>query len=437
MLIAATLMSSLALGPQERPASNVLFTDVRVFNGREMLSGRRNVLVTGNKIAQVSDRAIVAPDGTVTIAGNGRTLMPGLIDAHVHLMFSSLSQVAMLTSDLSFITLAASREAERTLMRGYTSVRDLGGPVLSLKRGIDMGLATGPRIYPSGAFISQTGGHGDFRLPTDFPASPGQLSYGEKVGATIIADDADTVRKRARELLALGASQIKMMAGGGVSSVYDPLDVTQYTVEELRAGVEAAENWGTYVTVHAYTPKAIRQAIEAGVKCIDHGQLIDELTARLMKEKNVWWSLQPFVDDGNSAFEEGSPNRIKQREVQSGTDRAFGFAKKYGIKVAWGTDILFSAQAASLQTQRLTRMSTWFTPIEVLRMATSQNAELLALSGPRNPYPGKLGVVESGAYADLLLVDGDPTQNLNVLMDAANNLRVIMKDGKIVKRLAD
>jgi len=322
------------------------------------------------------------------------------------------------------------------LMRGYTSVRDLGGPVFGLKSAIDKGLVMGPRIWPSGAFISQTGGHGDFRLPTELPAAPGAFSYSERVGAAAIADDADTVRKRAREQLALGASQIKLMAGGGVASSFDPLDVTQYTVPELHAAVEAAENWGTYVTVHAYTPRAVQQAIAAGVKCIDHGQLLDDATVRLMAEKGIWWSLQPFTDDNPSPYAEGSPNRIKQLTMFNGTESAYQLAKKYKIKTAWGTDILFSASNLADQTKQLTKMVRWYTPAEVLKMATADNAELLALSGERSPYPGKLGVIETGALADLLLVDGDPVANIKVLEDSSRNLVVIMKDGIIYKNLA-
>ena len=231
----------------------------------------------------------------------------------------------------------------------------------------------------------------------------------------------------------LGASHIKLMAGGGVASSYDPLDVTQYSVPELRAAVEAAENWGTYVTVHAYTPRAVRQSIEAGVKCIDHGQLLDEPTAKLMAEKGIWWSLQPFVDDGTSAFAEGSPNRLKQLEMMSGTETAYALAKKFGIKTAWGTDTLFDAAVAATQGAQLTKMTRWYTPAEVLKMATADNAALLALSGPRSPYPGKLGVVEAGALADLLLVDGDPLANIRLIEDPARNFVVIVKDGKIVK----
>ncbi len=242
-------------------------------------------------------------------------------------------------------------------MRGFTSARDLGGPSFGLERAIDTGMVPGPRIWPAGAMVSQSGGHGDFRLPVDLPARPGDYGHAERIGGSAIADDPDTVRKRVREQLALGASHVKLMAGGGVSSAFDPLDVTQYSVPEIRAAVEAAENWGTYVTVHAYTPRAVRQAIEAGVKCIDHGNLLDDDTAKLMADKGVWWSLQPFLDDQPSAFAEGTPNRIKQLTMFGGTDTAYAAAKKYKIKTAWGTDTLFSAKNAADQGRQLAKMT--------------------------------------------------------------------------------
>jgi len=416
--------------------SAVLFENVRLFDGRsERLSAPSNVLVVGKVIRSVSAAPIAPPVGvTLTrIAGNGRTLMPGLIDAHTHLMFSTVAQITVLTGDIGFVHVAAAKAAEDTLMRGFTSVRDLGGPVFGLKQAVDAGLAKGPRIWPSGAFVSQSGGHGDFRLPNELPARPDDFSYSERVGAAAIADSADLVRKRVREQLALGASQVKLMAGGGVASSYDPLDVTQYTVPELRAAVEAAENWGTYVTVHAYTPRAVRQAIEAGVACIDHGQLLDDATAKLMADKGVWWSIQPFLDDRPSAFAEGSPNRIKQLQMYAGTDTAFALAKKYRIRTAWGTDNLFSAANATRQGAELAKMVRWYSPAEVLKMATADNGELLQLSGARSPYPGRLGVVEAGALADLLLVDGDPIADIRLIEDPGRNFVVIMKDGVIYK----
>jgi imidazolonepropionase-like amidohydrolase len=411
--------------------------NVRVFDGTDKLTPLENVLVTGNKIAKISAGAVTAPSGTVTIDGKGRTLMPGLIDAHTHVMFDSIPLVTALTSDSIYVSSVATRSASDMLMRGFTTIRDLGGPVFGLKKAIDEGILAGPRIWPSGSFISQSGGHGDFRFPTDLPAAPGSFTYSEKIGAAAIADSPDDVRKRVREQLALGASQVKLMAGGGVSSTYDPLDVTQYTVPEIRAAVEAAENWGTYVAVHAYTPRAVRQAIEAGVKCIEHGQLLDEPTAKLMADKGIWWSLQPFDDDGNSTFAEGTPNRIKQLQMYSGTDNAYRYARKYKIKVAWGTDNLFSSKNSKLQGAKLAKMVKCFSPAEALRIATKDNGELLAMSGLRTPYPGKIGVVEEGALADLLLVDGDPIANIKLVEDAAKNFLVIMKDGKIVKNIAN
>jgi imidazolonepropionase-like amidohydrolase len=238
-----------------------------------------------------------------------------------------------------------------------------------------------------------------------------------------------------REQLLLGATQIKLTAGGGVASPHSPLDATTFTEPELRAAVEAAENWGTYVTVHAYTPASMQRAISAGVKCIEHGHLMDEATAKLIAEKDVWLCLQPFADDMANAFPPGSPQRAKFAEVFAGTDIAYRLARKHKLKTAWGTDVLFSAAMARRQGELLVKLQRWYTPAEALIMATRTNAELLAMSGKRNPYPGKLGVVEEGALADLLLVDGDPTEDLKLIADPAKNFVVIMKDGKIYKNL--
>ncbi|HMO12817.1 MAG TPA: amidohydrolase family protein [Pirellulaceae bacterium] len=419
----------------QRP-SVTLFESVRVFDGiSDQLTEPVNVLIRGNIIEKISADPIPVDRRADTriIDGTGRTLIPGLIDAHTHVIFSSLPQQQLLLEDFGFVQIAASKAAEDMLQRGFTSVRDMGGPIHGLKRAIDRGLVSGPRIWPAGAFISQTGGHGDFRLPNDFPARPGDFTYTERIGAAAIADSPDTVRQRVREQLTLGASHIKLMAGGGVTSHYDPLDVTQFTVEELRAAVEAAENWGTYVAVHAYTPRAVRQAIEAGVKCIEHGQLLDDATAQLMAEKEIWWSLQPFLDDNPDRFPAGSANRIKELQVADGTDIAYRLARHFKIKTAWGTDVLFSTDSTLIQNQRLVHLLRWFTEAEALKMATSTNAELLALSGLRSPYAGKLGVIQEGALADLILVDGNPLEDFRLLADPYNKFVVIMKDGKIYK----
>ncbi|WP_258003659.1 MULTISPECIES: metal-dependent hydrolase family protein [Fischerella] len=283
--------------------------------------------------------------------------------------------------------------------------------------------------------ISQTSGHGDFRSLKELPRTPSSpLSRAEQFGVSAIADGVDEVLRRTREQLMQGASQIKLAAGGGVASSYDPIDVSEYTEAEFKAAVDAAANWNTYVTIHAYTPTAIQTAIRAGVKCIEHGQLMDEETAKLMAKKGIWLSMQPFLDDEDAnPYPEGSANRARQLQVFQGTDIAYKLAKKYNIKTAWGTDTLHSAKNAARQGAQLAKMVRWYTPAEVLRMATSTNAELLALSGPRNPYPGKLGVVEEGALADLLLVNGNPLENIQLIEDPAKNFVVIMKDGKIYK----
>lgn len=422
--------------PIEAPPAITLFTNARIFDGKsKALSEKMNVLVRGNVIAKISADPIPTDRSanTTIIDAAGGTLMPGLIDAHWHSMFATTPLALALNGDFGHLVLRAGKEAEATLMRGFTSVRDMGGPVFGLKRAIDEGTVAGPRIWPSGAFISQTGGHGDFRTRHEVPrADNAPLSHTESIGAAAIADSPDEVRRRAREQLMLGASQIKLMAGGGVSSMYDPIDVSQYTEAEFRAAVEAAENWGTYVTVHAYTPRAIRTAIAGGVRCIEHGQLIDEATVRLMAEKGIWWSLQPFLDDEDAIPQQG-PNRVKQLEVASGTARAYELAKKYKIKVAFGVDSLFDPRSGARHGKQLAKLVRWFTSAEALKMATADNAELLALSGLRSPYQGKLGVVEEGALADLLLVDGDPIADINLVADPGKNFVVIMKDGKIYK----
>ena len=414
-----------------------LFENVRIFDGKaSSLSPATNVLVRGNIIEKISRDPIpvAAGPGTRRIAGGGRTLMPGLIDNHWHAMLARPSVATMLTADLGYLNLLAGAEATDTLMRGFTTVRDLGGPAFGLKRAIDEGTVVGPRIYPSGAFITITSGHGDFRQPSELPRTLGApQSRGEQLGAAMLADSPDKVRVRVREQLMQGASQIKLTAGGGVSSPHSPLDVSTFTEAELRAAVEAAGNWGTYVTVHAYTPAAIRRAIEAGVKVIEHGHLMDQQTAELMAEKGIWLSMQALPDELAEAFPPGSFERMKARQVFAGTDRTYELAKRHKIRTAWGTDVLFSAQLATRQGALLSKLVRWYAPAEVLVMATGSNSELLALSGPRNPYPGKLGVVEEGALADLLLVDGDPIADIRLIEQPGKNFVIIMKDGRIYK----
>jgi imidazolonepropionase-like amidohydrolase len=421
--------------PSENYAGATLFENVRIFDGNGVsLSAPSNVLIKGNIIERISTEPIAAEPGVTVIAGNGRTLMPGLIDAHWHAMLIRPNPAQAIVGDVGYNNIAAGVEATDTLMRGFTTVRDVGGPVFGLKAAIDGGLIAGPRIYPSGAMITVTSGHGDFRQLSELPRSiGGMLSRMEQIGGSMVADSPDEVRVRVREQLMQGASQIKLTAGGGVSSPFSPIDVSTFTEPELRAAVEAAENWGTYVTVHAFTPMAIQRAIAAGVKCIEHGFLMDDATAKLIAEKGIWLSLQPLPEELRQGFPPGSVQRAKADEVWPGIARTYELAKKYKIKTAWGSDVLFSQALAQQQGAILASLVRWYSPAEALATATRTNAELLALSGKRSPYAGKLGVVEQGALADLLLVEGNPLENIKLIADPAKNFKVIMKGGRIYK----
>ena len=408
-------------------------TNVNVFDsiaGR--VDGPFDVTVTDGTIASVRAAGPGDP-GASQIDGAGKTLIPGLIDAHWHTTFTTIPAAVASMGEIGYVFAQAVVSAGDTLMRGFTTVRDLGGPSFGIKQAIDQGSIPGPRIYPSGAFISQSGGHGDFRMPNEVPRGiAGHLSYSEIVGAAVIADGEAEVLRGAREMLRRGASQLKVMAGGGVASDYDPLDVTQYTEREIRAAVDAAGNWGTYVTVHAYTPHAVRTAIASGVRCIEHGQLLDEETVALMAESDIWWCLQPFLDDADAPPLAG-PNRAKFLQMAAGTDHAYQLAIKHQVRVAFGTDTLFDAKLAARQGAQLAKLTRWYSPAEILQQATARNAELLALSGPRNPYPGRLGVVAEGAIADLILVDGDPVADISLITQPEKNFLAIIKGGQLVK----
>ena len=300
-----------------------LFENVRVFDGSgPELTAPVNVLVRDRLIERISPETIEPEPGATVIDGAGGTLMPGLIDAHWHAMLVRPTPAESIHGDIGFNNLIAGAEATDTLMRGFTTVRDMGGPVFGLKQAIDAGVVAGPRIYPSGAMITVTGGHGDFRQLSELPRTLGAPSSRmEELGGSMVADSPDEVRVRAREQLMQGASQIKLTAGGGVASPHSPLDVSTFTEEELRAAVEAAGNWGTYVAVHAYTPETIRRAIAAGVKVIEHGHLMDDATARLMAEQDIWLSTQPFVDDEDAVqFPPGSDQAAQKQAVTAGTE---------------------------------------------------------------------------------------------------------------------
>jgi imidazolonepropionase-like amidohydrolase len=410
-----------------------LFKNARLFDGLNLNTRSGvSVLVKDGMIVDVVQGPITPPDGATVIDAAGRTLMPGLIDAHWHTMMAALPISRLLTEDAGDIHLAAATQAQRTLMRGFTTVRDLAGPSFALKRAIDAGSVVGPRIYPCGAMISQSSGHGDFRNIWELPGGAGKLSRAEQLGAAALADGRDAVLRATREQLMKGASQIKLVAGGGVSSAYDPLDVTEFLSEEIEAAVLAAEDWGTYVCAHVYTPRGIQRCLKAGVRSIEHGQLADEDTVKMMADSGAVWSIQPFVEALASS---GLSTEMvaKARVMWDGTDTAYQLAVKHGVPTGWGSDILFDAKATEEQGKNLSYMKRWYTPSQALKQATADNAFILAMSGPRNPYPGQLGVILKGAHADMLLVDGDPTENLDLVADPEKNFRVIMKAGQMFK----
>ena len=279
-------------------------------------------------------------------------------------MTSVLPRQQQQESDPVYIAALEIRGAELALLRGFTAQRDVAGAVFGLKKAIDDGYAVGPRIYAAGAALSQTAGHGDDRHYTDPPKwLGGGLTYDERTGMSVIADGVPQVLAAARQQMGRGAAMIKVMASGGAASEFDPLEITEYTLEELRAAVDVASSFGTYVTVHSYNSASTRRAIEAG----------------------------------------------------------------------FGTDLIYGLDNQARESREFTLRARWFSPLEILRQATSGNAELLAMSGPRNPYPGKQGVIEEGAYADLLIINGEPLKDITILEHPDNALALIMKDGKIFK----
>lgn len=418
----------------QTPVKPILLRNANIFDGTEgrLVEGKA-VLVEGKLIKSLVSSSDAVADADVIDCG-GRTLMPGMIDAHWHSILAGISQVVAMTADIPYVHLVAAQEAERTVLRGFTTVRDVGGPSFALKRAIDEGRVPGPRIYPSGAMISQTSGHGDFRMRTDLPRTPqSNLSVAEQAGISAIADGEAEVLRRVREQLMLGASQIKIMGGGGVSSAYDPIDVLQYSEAEMKAAVSAASDWGTYVCIHAYTSMAVQRALKCGVKSIEHGQLVDEDTAKRIADAGAWWSLQPFLNDEDANEKPNPEARAKQQQVAEGTVQAVEWSRKYNVKVALGTDILFSPNGTSTQGRQLAKFSRWYDNADVLRLLTSGNAELAGLSGPRNPYPGKLGRIEAGGFADILVVDGNPLEDISLIADPDKTLSLVMKDGRIHK----
>lgn len=432
--LAAPALGMVSPAFAQSPAKPVLLTNVTIFDGtNSRLVEGRSVLVEGGLIKALVASADTVADADVIDCG-GRTLMPGMIDAHWHSILAGISQIAAMTADIPYVHLVAAQEAERTVLRGFTTVRDVGGPSFALKRAIDEGRIAGPRIYPSGAMVSQTSGHGDFRMRTDLPRTPqSDLGVTERAGIAAIADGEAEVLRRVREQLMLGASQIKIMGGGGVASSYDPIDALQYSEAEMKAAVAAAADWGTYVCVHTYTSAGIRRALASGVKSIEHGQLADEETAQRIAEADAWWSIQPFLADEDANVYPSPQQRAQQEEIAEGTARAVELGRRHDVKMALGTDILFSPNGTATQGRQLAKFARWYDNAQVLRLLTSGNAELAGLSGARDPYPARLGRIEAGAYADILVIDGNPLDDISLIADPDRTMKLIMKDGRIHK----
>jgi imidazolonepropionase-like amidohydrolase len=434
LLMATLSVANIAIATDE-PRTLIRHTSVFDGESSELLLDH-DVLVEGNLIAAVG-RGLEA-DGATVIDGSGYTLVPGLSDAHVHLTIIDRPEIAIFKNHWGFNGATAAAMAEQMLMRGFTMVRDLGGPVSGLKKAIDEGVVPGPRILGSGPVISQTSGHGDFEITDQYlgDAFPGAPSKQELFGWSNLADGVPEVTKAARLALRTGASQIKVMVGGGVSSPYDPLDASQYSLDELRAIVAEATNWGTYVSVHAFTDDAVNRAIDAGAKSIEHGPFLTEKTLRRMAEEGVWLSPQVFLTalTPEQLGIQGTPMGVKMAKVNENSTRVMELASEIGVEVAWGTDTFGPARQQANQSREFAARRQFFNDIDILRQATSGNARLFALSGERHPYrEGPLGLIKPGAYADLLLVKGDPTQDVSVLGEPAANIHLIMKDGVVVK----
>ncbi len=422
--------------------SRVLIKNANVWDGESnQLTSNVSVLIENNLIKKVA-KNIEEPIGATIIDGSGKTLIPGLSDAHVHLALTMGMKEIRNDVDWMYTSIKAAKSAENFLMLGFTTVRDLGGPVFGLKRAVDEGLTPGPRIYPSGAFISQTSGHGDSRNPnepsTHWSGSP--MHPVDALGWSFVVDGVPEVLKASRENLRKGATQLKVMAGGGIDSDFDPIHSIQFTSDELEAAVQAAADWDTYVAVHIYNSKGAIRALNAGVKCLDHGHLIDEEVVKLLKEKDAWlvpqsfWTMAPanFWAPGMDAIPPALFKKIKI--VLDGTVRMMELAKKHEVNVAFGSDAYGALGFEEYALMEFTARVRWFSPLEVLKQATSENARLFSLSGQVNPYTeGALGVIKEGAYADLLIYEGNPLEDIQVIVNHKQNLKLIMKDGKIYK----
>jgi imidazolonepropionase-like amidohydrolase len=382
------------------------------------------VRIEGERIVEVSERTIRG-DGVQRIDAGGRTLMPGLIDAHVHATITTLDLAAMQGRPVTLVALEAKRVLEAMLRRGFTTVRDAGGADWGLAEAVRRGLVRGPRLFFCGRVLSQTGGHGDFTPKSDAPNLCACRIHTS--GFSHVADGVAAVRKAAREELRRGATQLKIMASGGVASPSDPIWNLQYSMEELRAIVEEARAWRTYAMAHAYTPEAITRAVEAGVRTIEHGNLIDRETAQRMARAGAYLvpTLVTYYALDELGRKLGFPD-VSQRKVRDVLDAGLAsleIAREAGVAIGFGTDLL--GETHEQQSRELSIRGQVLSPAEVIRSATLVNAAILERKG-------ELGVIAPGAYADLLLVDGDPLRDLSLLEGQGKHLDLIVRGGEIV-----
>ena len=406
-----------------------LFYNVQVWDAsREFVEEGMHILVEGDRIKEISDKPIKTTE-TLRINCKGKTIIPGLIDCHCHVVMSSLDIRELQDIPLTLMTVKASTIMRDMLMRGFTSIRDMAGADWGLAEAVEKNLIVGPKIFFSGRALTQTGGHGDSRQRTHFGLEPCACSNGLNF-TSIIADGTSEVRRAARDELRKGATQIKVMASGGVSSPYDPIDNIQYSEEELSAIVQEANSWNTYVAAHSYTSKSTQHAINCGVRTIEHGNLIDRETADLMASKNVY--LVPTLITYDALDRKGAQLGLPQtsieklQRVKDLGQNAISLCREAGAKVGFGTDLLGtlqSEQSAGLRVQNEVDSAR-----DVLVSATSVNAQILNKTN-------ELGVVAVGAKADLILVNGNPLDEISLLFKPDETLDVIMKDGEIYKNV--
>ena len=416
---------------------SIVIKNANVFNGvDEQLLKNVDLLIENNLITQIGK--VDDSNAEQIIYAEGKTVMPGLIDAHVHITLSAgFNELDGMTREE--IAILSARISEEMLMRGFTTIRDVAGNTLGLKNSIDKGYAKGPRILPCMAAISQTCGHSDYRQnqAQERLANGHEDSPLMKTGAFKVADGRAEVLKAVREQLFMGASQIKVMAGGGASSTFDPLDTLQYTLDEMKAAVEAASDYGTYVAAHIHTAPAMKRAAEAGVMSFEHATIMDDEIAQIVKEKGIWLVPSYFTSSLIAERKIPLPNEETYRKTERVGKAMFKSAeliKKYDIQnLAFGTDCVGKANVHESQMQELGAIEKTFDTITALRMATSDCGRLFELSTYKHPYQeGKLGQIVEGAYADLLIVDGNPLEGVDCVMQDETK-KVIMKDGVVYK----